>query len=390
MRPTTSAESRTCSSTCSSRARRSVAAWARSRRRRRRRRLSQRAHDLRPHELLHGFAFVGVRARPRHPVRCVRHSVIDAAELRERARSDHPGGEAQDRQSAGGGDGDAVRAAARRASNAPVAHWTRGRTSQAHARRSHDFYRNFYRPRTRSSPSSATLIPTKRVRDSRSALRFAEDAPWSAPAGPARARITPTCVTASSTGDIAQTQLVIGWRTPHSHAPRHAGARRRSHDPRRRTCLATLSRRARTSARYVRVGVRLHAYRARNLRRTRRRTAGAHRRRRAQRVGADRRRARARLFNDDELNRARQLLEARWIRRLETMEGQANHLAEWEALGEWRLRRARPRATAHSDGRRGERRSAAPSHGGVRPACSYIARGVRRRSRAMRPRCVRC
>jgi zinc protease len=39
----------------------------------------------------------------------------------------------------------------------------------------------------------------------------------------------------------------------------------------------------------------------------------------------------------DELWRARRLVESRWIRRLETMEGQANHLAEWEALGDWTL-----------------------------------------------------
>jgi zinc protease len=38
-----------------------------------------------------------------------------------------------------------------------------------------------------------------------------------------------------------------------------------------------------------------------------------------------------------ELERAKRIQESRWIRRLETMEGQANHLAEWEALGDWRL-----------------------------------------------------
>ena len=38
-----------------------------------------------------------------------------------------------------------------------------------------------------------------------------------------------------------------------------------------------------------------------------------------------------------ELERARRLYEARWIRRLETMEGQANYLAEWEAHGDWTL-----------------------------------------------------
>ncbi|HET7621859.1 MAG TPA: pitrilysin family protein [Gemmatimonadaceae bacterium] len=39
----------------------------------------------------------------------------------------------------------------------------------------------------------------------------------------------------------------------------------------------------------------------------------------------------------DELWRVRRLLEARWIRQLETMDGQANYLAEWEALGDWTL-----------------------------------------------------
>src|SRR5690349_8938005 len=38
-----------------------------------------------------------------------------------------------------------------------------------------------------------------------------------------------------------------------------------------------------------------------------------------------------------ELERARRIFESRWVRRLETMEGQANYLAEWEAEGDWRL-----------------------------------------------------
>ena len=38
-----------------------------------------------------------------------------------------------------------------------------------------------------------------------------------------------------------------------------------------------------------------------------------------------------------EMERVRRIFEARWIRRLETMEGQANHLVEWEALGGWQL-----------------------------------------------------
>jgi zinc protease len=40
---------------------------------------------------------------------------------------------------------------------------------------------------------------------------------------------------------------------------------------------------------------------------------------------------------DDELQRVKRIFEARWVRRLETAEGRANYLAEWEALGGWHL-----------------------------------------------------
>ncbi len=51
--------------------------------------------------------------------------------------------------------------------------------------------------------------------------------------------------------------------------------------------------------------------------------------------------AQLRALRDDgvseaELERAKRLYESRWVRRLEDMEGQANYLAEWEALGDWR------------------------------------------------------
>ena len=42
-------------------------------------------------------------------------------------------------------------------------------------------------------------------------------------------------------------------------------------------------------------------------------------------------------IEDDELTRVRRIFEARWVRRLETAEGRANYLAEWEALGGWAL-----------------------------------------------------
>lgn len=38
-----------------------------------------------------------------------------------------------------------------------------------------------------------------------------------------------------------------------------------------------------------------------------------------------------------EVERARRITQSRWVRRLEDMEGQATYLAEWEALGNWEL-----------------------------------------------------
>ena len=38
-----------------------------------------------------------------------------------------------------------------------------------------------------------------------------------------------------------------------------------------------------------------------------------------------------------EIERARRVLEAQWLRRFESMEGQANHLASWELAGSWTL-----------------------------------------------------
>ena len=75
-----------------------------------------------------------------------------------------------------------------------------------------------------------------------------------------------------------------------------------------------------------------------------------------------------------ELERVRRIFESRWIRRLETMEGQANHLAEWEALGAWQLGDeylARVMSVTAEDVRRVARHYLAPERAGVvayRPA----------------------
>ena len=49
------------------------------------------------------------------------------------------------------------------------------------------------------------------------------------------------------------------------------------------------------------------------------------------------RRVREGEISQHEVERAQRIYEARWIRQLEDMEGQANFLAAWEALGDWKL-----------------------------------------------------
>jgi zinc protease len=49
------------------------------------------------------------------------------------------------------------------------------------------------------------------------------------------------------------------------------------------------------------------------------------------------RRARDGEISPAEIDRARRVLEAQWLRRFESMEGQANHLASWELAGDWKL-----------------------------------------------------
>jgi zinc protease len=42
-------------------------------------------------------------------------------------------------------------------------------------------------------------------------------------------------------------------------------------------------------------------------------------------------------IDSSEMERVRRIFDARWLRRFESMEGQANYLADWEALGDWKL-----------------------------------------------------
>jgi zinc protease len=197
------------------------------------------------------------------------------------------------------------------------------------------FYRNFYRP------GNTILVIVGDV-DANEALRAVERRYGTLPAGrPARAA-GPRENGAGGfrfrewAGDIGQTQLAFGWRTPGSDHPdtpyldllaAALGAGRASRlyrAVRERTLASSVA-----AYNYTPTELGVFVVQAE----TPPATAAAAARAAWHQVRA----AREEGVGALELERVKRIQESRWIRRLETMEGQANHLAEWEALGDWRL-----------------------------------------------------
>jgi len=197
------------------------------------------------------------------------------------------------------------------------------------------FYRNFYRPRS-------TILSIVGAIDLDDAQREVErlygplaDVPVLPNTGPREPSHTEFRYRELE-GDITQTQLSFGWRTPgtlHPDTPllelagTMLGSGRGS-----RLYRAVRERKLATSVSaydYTPTELGVFVIHAEG--------PPEHTVNAARNVWAQLADVRAHGFTRDELNRARQLLEARFIRRFETMEGQANFLAEWEALGDWQM-----------------------------------------------------
>ena len=197
------------------------------------------------------------------------------------------------------------------------------------------FYRNFYHP-------SDTVLSIVGAVDPEQAMHEVERLYGPLPGG------TPTRTPGPSeegtggfryremAGDIGQTQLAMGWRTPgtlHIDTPAldllamvlGAGRASRLYRAVRERKLAS----AVSAYDYTPTELGVFVIHAETPPLTTREAA---------RTTWDQlRRAREEGVGDYELTRAKRLYESRWVRRLEDMEGQANYLAEWEALGDWRL-----------------------------------------------------
>ncbi len=197
------------------------------------------------------------------------------------------------------------------------------------------FYRNFYHP-------GNTVLSIVGDVDPAVALAEVERKYGHLPSGePARHR-GPTEEGVSGfryrelTGDIGQTQLTFGWRTPGTTHPDTPsldllaavlGSGRAS-----RLFRAVRERRLASSIsayNYTPTEIGVFVIHAETPPTTTADAARAVWDQLLTVLGGD--------VGELEIERAKRILESQFVRRLEDMEGQANFLAEWEALGDWRM-----------------------------------------------------
>jgi len=197
------------------------------------------------------------------------------------------------------------------------------------------FYRNFYRPGNTVLSISGDVDPGEALRlvtELYGGLESGQPARKPGPPEPDRTGFRYR----EMSGDIAQSQLVFGWRTPGTLDP----------DTPVLDVAASLLATGRASRLYRAVrekklasSVSAYDYTPTELgvfvvhAETEPETTAE-----AARVIWDQlHQLRVGSLEDSELTRVRSIFEARWARRLETAEGRANYLAEWEALGSWQL-----------------------------------------------------
>ncbi len=197
------------------------------------------------------------------------------------------------------------------------------------------FYRNFYRPGNTILSIAGDVDPDETMIAVRRLYGNISAGPVTRQAGPAEPDHAEFRYREWS-GDIQRTQLAAGWRTPgllHPDTPLldlaamvlGGGRASRLYRAVRERQLASSVSAYDYSPGDVGVFV-LHAE-----------TPPEHALEAARATWAQLRSLLDEGVGAHELERARRLLEARWLRRMETMEGQASYLASWEAAGGWQL-----------------------------------------------------
>ena len=196
------------------------------------------------------------------------------------------------------------------------------------------FYRNFYRPGNTVLTIVGDVDPDVALREVTERYGRLDDGTPVLSPGPSEEG-TADFRYREWSGDIGQSHIAIGWRTPgtlHAATPgldllaSVLGGGRAS-----RLYRAVRERKLATSVsayNYTPTSLGVFVVHAETPPERASEAAGA--------MWAQLRAVREHGVTEAELVRAKRLYESRWVRRLEDMEGQANYLAEWEALGEWR------------------------------------------------------
>ena len=195
------------------------------------------------------------------------------------------------------------------------------------------FYRNFYRPSNTILSISGDVDPDdalRRATDLYGSLEAAMPVRTPGPREPDREGFRYR----ELAGDIAQSQLVLGWRTPGTLDPDTAvldvaasilatGRASRLYRAVREKKLASSV----TAYDYTPTELGVFVVHAETEPESTAEAAGV--------IWDQLHQLRVGALAEHELTRVRRIFEARWVRRLETAEGRANYLAEWEALGSW-------------------------------------------------------
>jgi zinc protease len=197
------------------------------------------------------------------------------------------------------------------------------------------FYRNFYRPSNTILAISGDVDPAdvlRRVTELYGGLGAEKPVRTPGPAEPEHSGFRYR----ELAGDIAQSELVLGWRTPGTLDPDTpvldvaaallgtGRASRLYRAVREKKLASSVSAYDYTPTELGVFVVQAEMEPAKSA------AAGAA-------IWDQLRQLRDGPIDEHELTRVRRIFETRWIRRLETAEGRANHLSEWEALGDWRL-----------------------------------------------------
>src|SRR5689334_15531473 len=197
------------------------------------------------------------------------------------------------------------------------------------------FYRNFYRPASTILSIVGDIDVTEALRHVRRLYGGLESAPVIRTPGPQETGHDRFRYRELS-GDIAQTQIVFGWRTqPTMHddtavldlASNILGSGRAS-----RLYRAVRERQLAASVNaynYTPTDLGVFVIHAEMPAASVAQASGA--------IWDQVRVMREQGVAIQEVTRAQRVFESRWLRHLESMEGQATHLAEWEALGDWQL-----------------------------------------------------